>query len=116
MCLLRKLKHTTIFAPNRRNPLIYRVFLVRRTTVSTCTVIPNWSTPWTFRISYPPSQRIFRSLARVAESQLTYTMRSGCMRSIVFKQASSQPFRGGSTTMTSGWSISSEDASVVAFL
>ena len=86
------------------------------TTHSTCTVMPNWSTPRTLRISYPPSQRIFRSLPRVAESQLTYTMRSGCMRSMVFKQASSQPFRGGSTTMTSGWSISSEDASVDAFL
>lgn len=35
MCLLRKLKHTTLFAPNRRNPLIYWAFLDRRHTVST---------------------------------------------------------------------------------
>lgn len=71
------------------------------TTVSTCTVIPNWSTPLTFFTSYPPSHSTFRSLARVALSQLTYTIRSGCIFSIVSRQAPSQPFLGGSTTITS---------------
>ena len=54
-------------------------------------------------------------VSRTKKKIFVDTMRSGCMRSMVFKQASSQPFLGGSTTMTSGWSISSEDASVVAF-
>lgn len=41
------------------------------TTVSTCTPCGNISAPHTFFNSYPLSQRYLRSLARVAESQLT---------------------------------------------
>ena len=50
----------------------------------------------------PSSPRYFTSLAKVAESQLTYTIRSGCIFNMVSRHASSQPLRGGSTTITSG--------------
>ena len=51
------------------------------------------------------SQRIFRSLARVAESQLSvYDASGSCGRRL--KQHQSQPFLGGSTTMTSRSSFS----------
>lgn len=56
--------------------------------------------------SYFSSQSIFKSLANVAESQLTYTILSGDIASIVSRHFSSQPFLGGSTTITSGRSIS----------
>ena len=52
--------------------------------------------------SYFSSQSIFKSLANVAESQLTYTILSGDIASIVSRHFSSQPFLGGSTTITSG--------------
>ena len=41
------------------------------------------------------SQSIFKSLANVAESQLTYTILSGDIASIVSRHFSSQPFLGG---------------------
>ena len=56
--------------------------------------------------SYFSSHSIFKSLANVAESQLTYTILSGDIASIVSRHFSSQPFLGGSTTITSGRSIS----------
>ena len=49
----------------------YKVSLCSNTIVSTCTVIGNISAGRTFLSSYPSSQRYFRSLASVAESQLT---------------------------------------------
>ena len=50
---------------------IYTTSRVSRATVSTCTVIGNISTGHTRSSAYPSSHRYFRSLARVAESQLT---------------------------------------------
>ena len=50
---------------------LYLSFLDINTTVSTCTVWPNWSTGCTSTRSYPWLQRYFKSRARVAESQLT---------------------------------------------
>lgn len=76
------------------------------TTHSTWHVIGNWSTPRTFFTSYPSSPSTFTSRASVAESQDTYTMRSGCMLAMVWRRFSSQPFLGGSTTMTSAWACS----------
>ena len=73
----------------------------RRTTVSTCTVWGNISTARHRFNSYPPFVNTFRSLASVALLQLTYTILSGFIASIVCWHFSSQPFRGGSTTITS---------------
>lgn len=96
-------KYTYISCPNPRNPLIYRPFLSSRTTVSTCNPCGNISHPLTFSTSYPFSARYFISLAKVAESQLTYTTLLGAIFTIVSKHASSQPFLGGSTTITSAY-------------
>ena len=49
----------------------YEFTRCRQHTVSTWTVCPNWSTGLTLFNSYPPSHKIRRSLASVAESQLT---------------------------------------------
>lgn len=64
--------------PNPRKSLIFQAFshfyfcvLVNNTTVSTCTVCGNWSTPHTFFNSYPLSHKNLRSRASVALSQLT---------------------------------------------
>ena len=47
------------------------------------------------------SDALLKRLANVAESQLTYTIRWGFILTIVCSTISSQPFLGGSTTMTS---------------
>ena len=51
--------------------MLYPFFLTRRHTFSTPVVMGNMSTGCTDVTSYPPAVRIFRSLASVAESQLT---------------------------------------------
>ena len=61
----------------------------------------------TLTSSYPFPQRYFKSRASVAESQLTYTIRSGRICTIVSSSFSSQPLRGGSTTITSALICSS---------
>ena len=80
----------------------YEFTRCRQHTVSTCPVIGNISTARTFSSPYPFSHRYFKSLASVAESQLTYTIRSGPIFTMVESTLSSHPFRGGSTTTTSG--------------
>ena len=67
---------------------------------------PNMSTAFTFSTSYPVPRRYFTSRARVAESQLTYTIRSGPISTMVLSTLSSQPLRGGSTTITSALACS----------
>lgn len=97
--LTRKIKNPgsetcPLTSPDSRKSLVFYIFSIFysltfdiNTTVSTCTVIPNWSTPLTLFTSYPPSHRIFKSRARVAESQLTYTIRSGRSFSIAARHA-----------------------------
>ena len=58
--------------------------------------------PCTPSISYPPRQSTFKSLASVAESQLTYTTFSGRTFNIASSSFSPHPFRGGSTTTICG--------------
>ena len=55
----------------------YEFTRCRQHTTSTCTLIGNISVAFTFLISYPFSRRYFTSRAKVAESQLTYTILSG---------------------------------------
>ena len=49
----------------------YIVFLCINTIVSTCTVPGNISQHLPLPITYPPSAKYLKSLANVAESQLT---------------------------------------------
>src|SRR5699024_606095 len=71
-------------------------------TLSTCIVCENISTGCTSWVLKPPSSNIRKSRANVDGLQDTYTIRFGCMLIIALSNASSQPFRGGSTVITSG--------------
>lgn len=81
----------------------YKSFFCINTTLSTCPDCPNISQHRTFSIRYPFPARTLRSRASVAESQLTYTTRSGPIFTMVSRHFSSHPFRGGSTTITSAY-------------
>lgn len=60
------------------------------------------STGVTRSTAYPFPVSAFKSLARVAGSQDTYTSLEGFIRTRVSISAAEQPFRGGSITATSG--------------
>src|SRR5699024_7745515 len=80
----------------------YIVSLCSNDTHSTCIVCENISTGCTSWVLKPPSSNIRKSRANVDGLQDTYTIRFGCMLIIALSNASSQPFRGGSTVITSG--------------
>src|SRR5690625_869857 len=71
-------------------------------TNSTCEVCGNISTGCTSFVRYPPSSKIRKSRANVDGLQDTYTIRFGSIPIIASNALTSQPFRGGSTTITSG--------------
>ena len=73
------------------------------TTVSTCPVNGNISTPHASFASYPFLLNPARSLARVSGPQETYTTRAGFQVATAFTNSSVLPLRGGTMNTTSAF-------------